>query len=166
MGQVASFVSVVFVWPSFRAGMCNAEKNAHPSMQLPVRLPRLFPLFSLFFPFESTHPSLEGHFYSRKEEEKDTSILKKKKKIYLVWKNVSKENDSLSGKKNVRKACLRATRKVEERRVLFPRNLESNVNRFPPRLIITPREGQRPRARHCATSRRRVVGAAQAANSF
>lgn len=166
MGQVASFVSVVFVWPSFRAGMCNAEKNAHPSMQLPVRLPRLFPLFSLFFPFESTHPSLEGHFYPRKEEEKDTSILKKKKKIYLVWKNVSKENDSLSGKKKVRKACLRATRKVEERRVLFPRNLESNVNRFPPRLIITPREGQRPRARHCATSRRRVVGAAQAANSF
>lgn len=155
------------MWPSFRAGMCNAEKNAHPSMQLPVRLPRLFPLFSLFFPFESTHPSLEGHFYPRKEEEKDTSILKKKKKIYIWCERMFRRRMThFLEKKNVRKACLRATRKVEERRVLFPRNLESNVNRFPPRLIITPREGQRPRARHCATSRRRVVGAAQAANSF
>lgn len=73
-------------------------------MQLPVRLPPLFPLFSLFFPFESNRPSLEGHFYSRKEEEKDTSILKKKKDVSLVWKNVSKENDSLSeGKKKEKK---------------------------------------------------------------
>lgn len=61
--------------------MCNAEKNAHPSVQLPVRLPPLSsPFFPLFFPFESTRPSLEGHFHPRKEEEKDTSILKKKKK--------------------------------------------------------------------------------------
>lgn len=100
-------------------------------MQLPVRLPRLFPLFSLFFPFESTHPSLEGHFYPRKEEEKDTSILKKKKKIYLVWKNVSKENDSLSGKKKSKKSVSPCNEEGGRKKSSFPAKPRIECKSFP-----------------------------------
>lgn len=128
--------------------------------------PSLPPFFSIL-PIRIDSSLSRGPFLPEKRGRKRYVYSKKKKKRYIWCERMFRRRMThFLEKKNVRKACLRATRKVEERRVLFPRNLESNVNRFPPRLIITPREGQRPRARHCATSRRRVVGAAQAANSF